>query len=50
MARSQATTSSAGVLLRLIGKWLNAGVLESGMLHHPEEGTPQGGVISPPTQ
>jgi len=36
-----------GVLLRLIGKWLNAGVLENGMLHHPDEGTPQGGVISP---
>jgi group II intron reverse transcriptase/maturase len=39
-----------GVLLRLIGKWLNAGVLEAGAVHHPEEGTPQGGVISPPTQ
>jgi group II intron reverse transcriptase/maturase len=36
-----------GVLLRLIGKWLNAGVLEAGVVHHPEEGTPQGGVISP---
>lgn len=36
-----------GVLLRLIGKWLNAGVMESGSLHHPEAGTPQGGVISP---
>jgi group II intron reverse transcriptase/maturase len=36
-----------GVLLRLIGKWLNAGVLESGELSHPEQGTPQGGVISP---
>lgn len=36
-----------GVLLRLIGKWLNAGVLERGSLSHPEMGTPQGGVISP---
>ncbi len=36
-----------GVLLRLIGKWLNAGVLESGAVTHPEAGTPQGGVISP---
>ena len=36
-----------GVLLRLIGKWLNAGVMESGVLSHPESGTPQGGVISP---
>jgi RNA-directed DNA polymerase len=36
-----------GVLLRLIGKWLNAGVLEEGELTFPEAGTPQGGVISP---
>jgi RNA-directed DNA polymerase len=36
-----------GVLLRLIGKWLNAGVLESGETSYPERGTPQGGVISP---
>jgi len=36
-----------GVLLRLIGKWLNAGVLEDGSLMHPDAGTPQGGVISP---
>jgi len=34
-------------VLRLIGKWLNAGVLEDGALSHPEAGTPQGGVISP---
>jgi len=32
---------------RLVGKWLNAGVLEGGELIHPETGTPQGGVISP---
>jgi group II intron reverse transcriptase/maturase len=36
-----------GVLLRLIGKWLKAGVLEEGCLTHPDAGTPQGGVISP---
>jgi RNA-directed DNA polymerase len=36
-----------GVVLRLIGKWLNAGVMEDGALHHPETGAPQGGVISP---
>lgn len=36
-----------GVLLRLIGKWLNAGVLEAGCVTHPEKGSPQGGVISP---
>ena len=36
-----------GVLLRLIGKWLNAGVLEDGSLSFPETGSPQGGVISP---
>jgi RNA-directed DNA polymerase len=36
-----------GGLLRLIGKWLNAGVLEGEQLFYPEKGTPQGGVISP---
>src|SRR5207247_2153102 len=36
-----------GVLLRLIDKWLKAGVLEDGELTYPEAGTPQGGVISP---
>ena len=36
-----------GVLVRLIGKWLNAGVLEAGCVTHPESGSPQGGVISP---
>ena len=36
-----------GVLLRLIDKWLKAGVLEDGCITHPETGTPQGGVISP---
>jgi group II intron reverse transcriptase/maturase len=36
-----------GVLLRLIGKWLNTGGLEDGEISYPEEGTPQGGVVSP---
>lgn len=36
-----------GVLLRLIGKWLNAGVMEEGAVYHPKAGTPQGGVVSP---
>jgi RNA-directed DNA polymerase len=36
-----------GVLLRLIGKWLNAGVMEDGSISHPDAGSPQGGVISP---
>ena len=36
-----------GAILRLIGKWLNAGVMEGTTLIHPEKGTPQGGVISP---
>jgi group II intron reverse transcriptase/maturase len=36
-----------GVVKRLIGKWLNAGVIDDGCLLHPETGTPQGGVASP---
>ena len=36
-----------GVVLRLISKWLHAGVKEEGQVHYPEAGTPQGGVISP---
>jgi RNA-directed DNA polymerase len=36
-----------GVLIRLISKWLKAGVMEEGCVYHPETGTPQGGVISP---
>jgi group II intron reverse transcriptase/maturase len=36
-----------GVLLRLIGKWLKAGVLEAGEHTFPDAGSPQGGVISP---
>jgi len=36
-----------GVIARLIGKWLHAGVMEGGVLSTRESGTPQGGVISP---
>jgi len=36
-----------GGVLKLIGKWLNAGVMEEGNLTYAEKGSPQGGVISP---
>jgi RNA-directed DNA polymerase len=36
-----------GVLTRLIGKWLQAGVMEAGTVTFPTAGSPQGGVISP---
>lgn len=38
---------SDGVIVRLIGKWLNAGVMEDERVNYPEAGSPQGGVISP---
>ena len=31
----------------MIQQWLKAGVVEQGRLHRTEEGTPQGGVVSP---
>lgn len=34
-------------LLRLIGKWLKAGVMEEGVVTETETGTPQGAVVSP---
>lgn len=34
-------------ILRLIGKWLKAGILDQGRVSTPEEGTPQGGPLSP---
>jgi hypothetical protein len=37
---------TAGGLLRLIGTWLHAGVLEGAQVTSPETGTPQGGVSS----
>lgn len=36
-----------GVIRRMIDKWLKAGVMEEGRIHFPEDGSPQGGVISP---
>jgi RNA-directed DNA polymerase len=36
-----------GIVIRMIGKWLNAGVMEQGKLSRPGKGSPQGGVISP---
>ena len=36
-----------GNILRLVEKFLRAGVLEDGMVHPTREGTPQGGVFSP---
>ncbi|MFC4548671.1 group II intron reverse transcriptase/maturase, partial [Paenactinomyces guangxiensis] len=35
------------VILRLIGKWLRAGVMENGVVRRNDEGSPQGGPISP---
>jgi len=37
-------------ILRLIQKWLKAGVLEDGVLTASERGTGQGSVITPRTQ
>lgn len=34
-------------LVRLLMKWLHAGVMEEQQLHEVQEGTPQGGIISP---
>jgi len=31
----------------MIWQWLRAGVVDNGRLHRTEEGTPQGGVVSP---
>ncbi len=38
---------SDGVINRLVGKWLKAGIMEDKVLRKMKEGTPQGGVISP---
>lgn len=35
------------VVRKMINKWLKAGILEDKQLHYPEEGTPQGGLVSP---
>jgi group II intron reverse transcriptase/maturase len=36
-----------GVILRLIGKWLRAGIMQDGVVTRTEAGTPQGGPLSP---
>ncbi|MCP4378017.1 MAG: hypothetical protein GY794_17815 [bacterium] len=36
-----------GGLDRLLGKWFNVGILDDGQLSYSEQGTPQGGVVSP---
>ena len=36
-----------GVIRRALGKWMKAGVMEAGTVSYPDQGTPQGGVISP---
>ena len=41
------TRVNDGGLWRLIGKWRRAGVMEEGVLSHPETGVGQGGVIAP---
>lgn len=38
---------SDGVISRLFGKWLHAGVMEEDRVSYPEKGTPQGGIMSP---
>lgn len=34
-------------LLRLVGRFLKAGVIEEGRYYQAERGTPQGGILSP---
>ena len=36
-----------GCIIRLIGKWLKAGVVKGAEIIYPEKKTSQGGVISP---
>jgi RNA-directed DNA polymerase len=38
-----------GEILRLIGKWLNAGIMEGEEISYSDKGTPQGGVMTPCT-
>jgi len=47
LRESLARRVTDGVVRKLIDKWLKAGVLESGQIHYPETGTPQGSVVSP---
>ncbi|WP_217651521.1 group II intron reverse transcriptase/maturase [Mariniphaga anaerophila] len=36
-----------GVVRKMINRWLKAGIMESGNISYPDEGTPQGGIILP---
>ncbi|WP_016777467.1 group II intron reverse transcriptase/maturase [Anaerophaga thermohalophila] len=36
-----------GKIRKMLDKWLKAGILEDETLSYPEEGTPQGGIVSP---
>ena len=45
--RKDAAAGEDGVIRRAIEKWLNAGVMEAGELSYPQQGTPQGGMVSP---
>lgn len=36
-----------GVIRKMVDKWLKAGIMDSGNISYPGEGTPQGSVISP---
>jgi retron-type reverse transcriptase len=38
-----------GSIVRLIGKWLHAGVMDGETVLQSETGSPQGAVVSPPT-
>lgn len=38
---------SDGVISRLFSKWLHAGVMEEQRVFYPEQGSPQGSIISP---
>jgi RNA-directed DNA polymerase len=38
------------VILSLVGKWLNAGAMHNGVILRTDEGTPQGGPVTPLTQ
>ena len=44
---SCASGQVTGVPLRLIGKWLNAGVMEDGVTEYPVAGTEEDGAITP---
>jgi group II intron reverse transcriptase/maturase len=41
------TRINDGGILRLIGQWLHAGIMEGEQISYSDKGTPQGGVISP---